>query len=107
MRSWPQAVVEGSSTMAVFQLISAATGSACYTTSKHALWGWSLHSMGAPFNVPAGESILEMLASEMSRATNKVDTGALRQWYLHDRTFHVFEILAGTFWAIANFATQK
>jgi NAD(P)-dependent dehydrogenase (short-subunit alcohol dehydrogenase family) len=80
-------------------------GSACYTTSKHALLGLTkcIALDGRALNVACGQIDFGNVVSEMSRATNKVDTGALQAngTYMVEPSMSLKDA-ADTFWAMAN-----
>jgi NAD(P)-dependent dehydrogenase (short-subunit alcohol dehydrogenase family) len=80
-------------------------GSACYTTSKHALLGLTkcIALDGRALNVACGQIDFGNVVSEMSRATNKVDTGALQAngTYMVEPSMSLKDA-AETFWAMAN-----
>jgi NAD(P)-dependent dehydrogenase (short-subunit alcohol dehydrogenase family) len=80
-------------------------GSACYTTSKHALLGLTkvIALDGRAINVACGQIDFGNVVSEMSRATNKVDTGALQAngTYMVEPSMSLKDA-AETFWTMAN-----
>jgi NAD(P)-dependent dehydrogenase (short-subunit alcohol dehydrogenase family) len=80
-------------------------GSACYTTSKHALLGLTkcIALDGRALNVACGQIDFGNVVSEMSRATNKVDTGALQANgdYMVEPSMSLKDA-AETFWTMAN-----
>jgi NAD(P)-dependent dehydrogenase (short-subunit alcohol dehydrogenase family) len=80
-------------------------GSACYTTSKHALVGLTkcIALDGRAVNVACGQIDFGNVVSEMSRATNKVDTGALQAngTYMVEPSMSLKDA-AETFWTMAN-----
>jgi NAD(P)-dependent dehydrogenase (short-subunit alcohol dehydrogenase family) len=80
-------------------------GSACYTTSKHALLGLTkcIALDGRAINVACGQIDFGNVVSEMSRATNKVDTGALQAngTYVVEPSMSLKDA-AETFWTMAN-----
>jgi NAD(P)-dependent dehydrogenase (short-subunit alcohol dehydrogenase family) len=80
-------------------------GSACYTTSKHALLGLTktIALDGRAINVACGQIDFGNVVSELSRATNKVGTGALQADGTHkfEPTMSLKDA-AETFWTMAN-----
>lgn len=80
-------------------------GSAAYTTSKHALLGLTkvIALDGRAINVACGQIDFGNVVSELSLATNKVDTGALQANGTHmvEPTMSLKDA-AETFWTMAN-----